>query len=46
MNTDLFAVLRFHFASFHSFRAAIATVVPASFIVVLVVAIAVSLVLE
>ena len=45
ITTDLLAVIRFHFASFHSFRAAIATVVRTTFIVVHVVAIAVALVL-
>ena len=43
--TDLFAVVRLHFPPFHTFRAAVAAIIITSFVVVIVVAVAISFVL-
>ena len=46
IGTDLFAVILLHHTTFHRLVATVAAIVPTSFVVVLVVAIAVSLVLK
>ena len=44
--TNLFAVILLHHATFHCLVATVAAIVPTSFVVILVVAIAVSFVIE
>ena len=45
-STDLFAISRAHFATFHCFGAAVTAIVITAFVVVVVIAVAVSLVLN